>query len=159
MEITRSLSFLLCLFLILISYSLKTQVPQLGKNSVSEVVAAMTPEEKGSMVVGCELYLPGINFPGMSNAEPTAGQKKVPGCTGATTGIPRLGIPALAMNVRAAGLGIINTGFNRIYYATAWPVGTLLASGGDTTLVKTAGTKPQSILLPITRKQTGCLLM
>ncbi len=116
------------------------QVPQLGKNSVSEVVAAMTLEEKVSLVVGCGLYMPGINFPGMTIAEPTAGQKRVPGCTGATTGIPRLGIPALAMNDGAAGLGIVNTGFNRIYYATAWPVGTLLASSWDTALVRKVGT-------------------
>jgi beta-glucosidase len=139
MKNVRSLCFLSGLFLFVISYSLKAQVPQLGKNSVSEIVAAMTLEEKVSMVVGCGLYMPGINFPGTNNAEPTAGQKKVPGCTGATTAIPRLGIPALAMNDGAAGLGIINTGFNRIYYATAWPVGTLLASSWDTALVKMVG--------------------
>jgi beta-glucosidase len=121
-------------------YSQNQQVPQLGKNPVSEVVAAMTLEEKASLVVGSGMYLPGINFPGMTIAEPTAGQKKVPGCTGATTGIPRLGIPALAMNDGAAGLGIVNTGFSRIYYATAWPVGTLLASSWDTALVRTVGT-------------------
>ena len=140
MKNTGSLRFLAGIFLIVISYSLKAQVPQLGKNSIKEVVAAMTLEEKVSMVVGNGIYMPGINFPGITKAEPSAGQKKVPGCTGATTGIPRLGIPALAMNDGAAGLGIINSGFNRIYYATAWPVGTLLASSWDTTLVKMVGT-------------------
>jgi len=140
MKNTRSFSFLFSILLFVISCSLKAQVPQLGKNSVSEVIAAMTLEEKVSMVVGCGLYMPGISFPGLTVAEPTAGQKRVPGCTGATTGIPRLGIPALAMNDGAAGLGIINTGNSRIYYATAWPVGTLLASGWDTALVRTVGT-------------------
>ena len=135
MKNTKSFSFLFSFLLIAAGISLKAQVPQLGKNSVHEVVSAMTLEEKVSMVVGCGLYLPG-----MTTIQPTPGQKRVPGCTGATTGIPRLGIPALAMNDGAAGLGIINTGFNRIYYATAWPVGTSLASSWDTALVRKVGT-------------------
>jgi beta-glucosidase len=135
MKNQRSFSYLSSLLLIATGISLNAQVPQLGKNSVDEVVAAMTLEEKVSMVVGCGMYLPG-----MTSVQPTPGQKRVPGCTGATTGIPRLAIPALAMNDGAAGLGIINTGFNRIYYATAWPVGTSLASSWDTALVRMVGT-------------------
>jgi beta-glucosidase len=135
--------FLFCLFLSF-SYFLanaQTQpLPQLRKNPVSEVIKAMTLEEKATLVVGSGFYLPGNNFPGMTAAEPSAGHKKVPGCSGATSGIARLGIPALSMSDGPSGVHIYNIGVSRLYYATAWPIGTLMASSWDTALVRKVGT-------------------
>lgn len=113
--------------------------PQLGKNSVEEVVAAMTLEEKISMVVGCGMYLPGMQIPGLGVAEPTEGHKRVPGAAGATRAIPRLGIPALVTCDGPSGVHAFNTGRSRIYYATAWPTGTALASSWDTALARRVG--------------------
>ena len=69
-------------------------VPQLGKNSIKEVIAAMTLEEKATLVVGAGRApkpkpAPGLK-PGMSNgfvaAPPMIGktENKVPGAAGNT---------------------------------------------------------------------------
>ncbi|HEX5154812.1 MAG TPA: glycoside hydrolase family 3 C-terminal domain-containing protein [Parafilimonas sp.] len=111
--------------------------PQLGKNSVEEVVAAMTLDEKAKLVVGN-----GFNMPGAGG--PTIGQTKdkVPGASGTTFAIPRLGIPSIVVADGPAGLRIDpirNSDSSKTYYATAWPVATLLASTWDTGLVKKVG--------------------
>ena len=63
-------------------------LPQLGKNSIKEVIAAMTLEEKAKLVVGKGFRMP-------DSAGPTIGQTqdRVPGAAGTTFAIPRLGIP------------------------------------------------------------------
>jgi beta-glucosidase len=112
-------------------------LPQLGKNSVKEVVAAMTLEEKAKLVVGN-----GFNMPGAGG--PTIGQTKdkVPGAAGTTFAIPRLGIPSIVVADGPAGLridSIRDNDHSKTYYATAWPVATLLASTWDTAMVKKVG--------------------
>lgn len=115
------------------------EVPKLGKNSVSDVVKAMTLEEKATLVVGTGFYMPGMSIPGMLAMEPGEGQKRVPGASGAIYGIARLGIPAVVVTDGPAGVHIFNAGKGRQYFATAWPSGTLLASTWDTTLVRNVG--------------------
>ena len=114
-------------------------VPQLGKNSIQEVIAAMTLEEKVNILVGGGMNMPGLPLPG-AGAEPTAAQKRVLGAAGTVVGIPRLGIPSIVVCDGPAGIHPFNVGQSRVYYATAWPIGTLLASSWDTTLVKRVGT-------------------
>lgn len=67
--------------------------PQLGKQSIQAVIAAMTPEEKVSLVMGT-----GMHFPGLSENKkaPVVGEVngRVPGAAGTTFAIPRLGIPS-----------------------------------------------------------------
>ncbi len=111
--------------------------PQLGKASVKDVVAAMTLEEKAKLVVGN-----GFNMPGAGG--PTIGQTKdkVPGAAGTTVAIPRLGIPSIVVSDGPAGVridSIRNNDHSKTYYATAWPVATLLASTWDTAMVKKVG--------------------
>jgi len=124
--------------LVLITSSIFAQntLPQLGKNSVAEVVKAMTLEEKASIVVGT-----GLRFAGSG---PVVGEAdgKVPGAAGNTMSIPRLGIPGTVLADGPAGVRIDpvrKEDNSKTYYATAWPVGTLLASSWDTTLVKRVG--------------------
>ncbi|MBI1769138.1 MAG: glycoside hydrolase family 3 C-terminal domain-containing protein [Bacteroidetes bacterium] len=113
-------------------------LPQLGKNSVQEVISAMTLEEKVNILVGGGLNVPGMPLPGSGG--PTDAQKRVRGAAGTIVGIPRLGIPSLVVCDGPAGIHAFNAGQSRLYYATAWPIGTLLASSWDTTLVKKVGT-------------------
>src|SRR6516225_9167506 len=129
---------LLVLFILVISTSvsvLKAQsLPQLGKSAIKDVIGAMTLEEKAKLVVGN-----GFNMPGAGG--PTIGQTKdkVPGAAGTTFAIPRLGIPSIVVSDGPAGVridSIRNDDHSKTYYATAWPVATLLASTWDTEMVK-----------------------
>src|SRR5215467_13724319 len=113
--------------------------PQLGKNPNKEVIAAMTLEEKAKLVVGN-----GFRMPGTRPQGPTIGQTqdKVPGAAGTTFAIPRLGIPSIVVSDGPAGLRIEpirNHDSSKTYYATAFPVATLLASTWDTAIVRKVG--------------------
>ena|ERR1043166_7538225 len=79
--------------------------PQLGKNSVKEVIAAMTVEEKVKLLVGM-----GFNFdiPGLPpiEEEDRRTPEKVVGAAGRTHAIPRLNIPSLTLSDGPAGVRI-----------------------------------------------------
>jgi beta-glucosidase len=102
------------------------------------LVSQLSLEEKVNLVVGM-----GMNIPGMSQSGPVIGQTmdKVPGAAGTTYAIPRLGLPNTVLADGPAGLRIEpkRNGDNNTYYATAWPVGTLLASTWNTQLVQEVG--------------------
>jgi beta-glucosidase len=115
--------------------------PQLGKSSVKEVIAAMTTEEKAKLLVGMGMDL---NIPGISlmDEEDKNTLEKVPGAAGRTHAITRLGIPSLTLSDGPAGVRInpIRKGDSaRTYHATGFPIGTLLASSWDTSLVQRVG--------------------
>lgn len=134
------LAGMLALLLIASAAFSQQALPQLGKSSVQDVVKAMTVQEKVDLVIGQGMFLPGMAFPGMGGgAEPTAAQKRVLGAAGTTVAIPRLGIPAIVVCDGPAGTHAFNSGKSRIYYATAWPVGTLLASTWDTAVLRKVG--------------------
>ncbi len=136
MKKNLSLTLLACLVVATIS---KAQ-PQLGKSSIKDVIAAMTIEEKAKFVVGN-----GFSMPGMSTATETnigMTKDKVAGASGTTFAIPRLGIPSMVVSDGPAGVRIDpirNKDSSKTYYATAWPVATLLASSWDTALLKEVG--------------------
>ncbi|MEO6549332.1 MAG: glycoside hydrolase family 3 C-terminal domain-containing protein [Ferruginibacter sp.] len=133
---TTSLCFALC---IAGFADAQKTLPQLGKNPLTDVIKAMTLEEKAKLVVG-----KGFTMPGASNGTGVGmTQDKVPGAAGTTAAIPRLGIPSIVVSDGPAGVRIdsVRKGVNgKTFYATAWPVGTLLASSWDTSLVKRVGT-------------------
>lgn len=103
------------------------------------LVSKMTLEEKVNLVVGM-----GRKLPGMSQGNGTGiGQieDKVPGAAGTTFAIPHLGITSTVVADGPAGLRISPTRKDdtKTYYATAWPVATLLASTWDINLVQQVG--------------------
>lgn len=115
--------------------------PQLGKNALTEVIKAMTLQEKVSLLVGTGMKFPGLP-PDMQG--PVVGQTddKIQGAAGTTTAIPRLGIPSIVLADGPAGLRISprrQTDSLNTYYCTAFPIATLLASSWDTALVKSIG--------------------
>ncbi|HKK46152.1 MAG TPA: glycoside hydrolase family 3 protein, partial [Balneolaceae bacterium] len=99
--------------------------PQLGKESIKDVVGAMTLQEKVQIVVGSGW-----------------GVDKVPGAAGQTHAIPRLGIPSIIFSDGPAGVRIQpirDNDSSKTYYATAFPVARLLASTWDPSVVEAVG--------------------
>ena len=146
-----SSGFLLLLCLTGISFSARSQqtngLPQLGKAPVKEVIAAMTLEEKASLVVGGGINIPPamrknkmfaqmVAQPGTLAANTV---NPVPGTAGNTIAIPRLGIPCVVVNDGPAGLRMMAGLGGQKYECTAFPVGTLLASSWDKDLIFKTG--------------------
>lgn len=126
------------------SNSSGTDLPQLGKSPLNEVVQALSVEEKVSLVLGMGMFVPGMpegTLPKMDSTD--AGiPEKVLGAAGRTHAVPRLGIPSITLSDGPAGVRIVpvrGKDTSRTYYATAFPIGTLLASTWDIDLVQNMG--------------------
>ena len=108
---------------------------KLKADNIDEVIKAMTLEEKAKLRVG------GAN--NFFNAGAVVGGEAdlVAGAAGTSPAIPRLGIPATVLTDGPAGVRIDPTrkGTNKTYYATAFPIGSCLASTWNTELVSQVG--------------------
>ena len=109
--------------------------PQLRADNIDEVLQAMTLEEKAKLLVG------GANNFFGSNAVVGGEADLVAGAAGTSPAIPRLGIPATVLTDGPAGVRIdpIRKGTDKTYYATAFPIGSCLASTWNTELVGQVG--------------------
>ena len=114
--------------------------PQLGKNTVKEVVAAMTTEEKVKLLVGMGMIIDIPDIPAPAEEDRKIAEK-VPGAAGRTRAIPRFGIPSLTLADGPAGVRIRpkRSNTDKTFYATGFPIATLLASSWDTELVNRVG--------------------
>jgi len=123
------------LFIGLFDGTIKAQNSDAEK--VKAIVAQMTLEEKVHFLCGT-----GMGGGPANGAAVGSIQGSVPGAAGTTYAIPRLGIPAMVTVDGPAGIRIDpvrGKDSSKTYYATAFPVGTLLASSWDTSLVKEVG--------------------
>ena len=113
-------------------YRLSTQ------DRIQDLIKQMTDEEKASMLIG--IGMPGFDWATMkfTTGKETA---KVPGSAGGTTEISRLGIPSVIVSDGPAGVRIkpIREDDANTYYATAFPVGTALASTWNEALINSVG--------------------
>jgi beta-glucosidase len=135
-------SILFFIAMSILSSNIKAQkLPQLGKDPVSRVVAAMTLEEKTSIVAGTGIRIPGLPANMIPGSNDAGVKDLVPGAAGSTFAIPRLGIPSVIVADGPAGLRISPTrdGEKETYYCTAFPIATLLASTWDKELVSRVG--------------------
>ena len=113
-----------------------TRLPM--NDRIKDLISKMTDDEKASMLIG-------IGMPGFDTTTfkfTTEGfQGKVPGAAGGTFEIKRLGIPTVTVSDGPAGLRINPKRNNNAnsYYATAFPVGTSLASTWNTELINNVG--------------------
>ena len=109
--------------------------PQLRADNIDEVLKAMTLEEKAKLLVG------GANNFFSANAVVGGEATLVAGAAGTSPEIARLGIPATVLTDGPAGVRIDPTrkGTDKTYYATAFPIGSCLASTWNTDLVSKVG--------------------
>ena len=106
--------------------------PRLRPENLEEILSAMTLEEKATLCVGS-------GWGSMMAGSLTASDETlVPGAAGTTRAIPRMGIPQTVVTDGPAGVRIDpeRGGSDRTYYATGFPVGTVLASTWNTELVQ-----------------------
>lgn len=115
-----------------VTSALADKAPQLREDNISEVVAAMTPEEKCTLIIGGRAA--SFNGIGFTNTG-------VPGAAGVINGIPRLGIPTVVLADGPAGLRISPTreDDSRTFYCTGYPIATMLSSTWNLELVGEAG--------------------
>ena len=108
---------------------------QLRADNIDEVLKIMTLEEKAKLLVG------GANNFFGDHAIVGGEADLVTGAAGTTPAIPRLGIPATVLTDGPAGVRIDPTrkGTDKTYYATAFPIGSCLASTWNTELVGQVG--------------------
>lgn len=109
------------------------------KTLAQSLAADMTLSEKLDIVSG-----PGMNATTFVNSTPINLGKDVSGVAGYINGVSssKLNIPAIKLSDGPAGVRIDPTrdGVSGTFYATAWPVGTLLASTWNTDIVNQVGT-------------------
>ena len=108
------------------------------EDRIQDLISKMSDEEKASVLIGTGM--PGFD---QSTFRPIPGayQGKVPGAAGGTFEIKRLGIPAIVVSDGPAGVRIKSIRENdaNTYYATAFPVGTALASTWNEALIYNVG--------------------
>lgn len=98
---------------------------------VDDILARMSRDQKVRMVSGTGWSMEGLGATG----------NKVPGAAGYTIELENLGIPSIVLADGPAGLRIWpnREGDDGTYYATAFPIETLLASTWDLDLVESVG--------------------
>lgn len=104
---------------------------------IDAIIRQMTNEEKVNLLIGTGM--PGIEV--LTGPVGDSKQGLVPGAAGGTDSFDRFGIPATIVADGPAGLRIQPTRDNdsKTYYATAFPVGTALASTWNKDLLEKVG--------------------
>lgn len=104
---------------------------------IDAIIKQMTNAEKVNLLIGTGM--PGIEV--LTGPVGDSKQGLVPGAAGGTDSFDRFGIPATIVADGPAGLRIAPTRDNdsKTYYATAFPVGTALASTWNKTLLEQVG--------------------
>ena len=125
--------------MVLIGQSVFAQgkLPQFVKDPVKEIVKKMSLEDKVKIVVGKGFSLPGLNMGSNDNTP-----DKIFAVSGYTIPIAKFGIPSISMADGPSGIhrwAMTAKDSADKAYSTAWPVGTLLASSWDTTLIHKVG--------------------
>ena len=122
-------------FVAMLTMTTMSGQPQLRADNIDEVLQAMTLEEKAKLLVG------GANNFFGAGAVVGGEADLVAGAAGTSPAIPRLGIPATVLTDGPAGVRIDPTrkGTDKTYYATAFPIGSCLASTWNTELVGKVG--------------------
>lgn len=111
-----------------------THIPQLGKDKIDDVIAAMTLQEKVYLVMG-------LGDKTWKNTETGDKTVIIDGAAGCSYAIPRLGVTPAVLTDGPAGLRINPhpAGLNITRFCTAFPTATALASTWNAELVENVG--------------------
>lgn len=158
--VLKSRFFRICLLWLICCCPLYSSAQQkLNASNLKEIVHHMTLDEKVHVVVGMGMYLPPSVMEQLRHAMHDSGvfrnfhlppmdtnalkiPEKVPGAAGRTYANTRFDIPSLTLSDGPAGVRINpirNNDSSHTYYATAFPIATLLASSWDTGCVYAVG--------------------
>ncbi|HEX8020731.1 glycoside hydrolase family 3 C-terminal domain-containing protein [Mucilaginibacter sp.] len=111
--------------------------PQFGKDPIKAIVKAMSLDDKVKIVVG-----KGFSLPGMSMGSNDETPDKIFAISGHTIPLAKFSIPSISMADGPSGIhrwAMTAKDSANNSFSTAWPVGTLLASSWDTTLIHKVG--------------------
>ena len=116
----------------------QTNVPQ--NRRIKDLMSRMTLEDKVNVLVGVDVQ----NGATAAEFVPVVGNSEniVPGCAGITTPLARLGIPSIVLADGPAGVRIspVRKNDTKTYYATGFPIGSMLSSTWNTELMENVGT-------------------
>lgn len=116
----------------------QTNVPQ--NRRIKDLMSRMTLEDKVNVLVGVDVQ----NGATAAEFVPVVGNSEniVPGCAGITTPLVRLGIPSIVLADGPAGVRIspVRKNDTKTYYATGFPIGSMLSSTWNTELMENVGT-------------------
>ena len=135
----RTISRILILPTLLVATVAMQAQPRLTQKNIDKVIKAMTLEEKAQLLVGA---MDGTGYEGVPTATGDASQKeRLPGAAGQTNSITRLGIPSTVLADGPAGLRMLphRPGDPNDYYCTGFPVGIVLASTWNVSLMEKVG--------------------
>ena len=128
--------FLITAQLVLQACSGRNQLPQLGKDKIEAVIAAMTPEEKISMTVGDGKFLPATDPKTIEQ-----GSGIIIANQNSKMVIPRLSIMTSALTDGPSGVNRdpLPAGAKDSSYTTAFPTSTCLAATWNPEMLETVG--------------------
>ncbi len=124
------------ILLLVVSISIcSLNAQKLTNKNIDEVVSQLSLDEKISLVVGLGVYIPGLT------PESEKIKEEVPGAAGQSYAIDRINLPSIVFADGPAGVRINPERPNdeQKYYATAFPIATLLASTWDIELIQQVG--------------------
>lgn len=151
-DFIRTLCLLTLMSFVVVGCSLSSNEPQLGNNNIEQVIDALTLDEKVRLVVGTSTSAPNPPYPApgteveipatLSEVVTAHTQGRVQGAAGEGYPVERLGITSLVYADGPAGLRIdphrADTP-DKSFYATAFPIATLLAASWDEAIVEQVG--------------------
>lgn len=128
--------------ILFIAFSIQLNA-QVSEEKINQTIEGLSLEEKVYLVLGTGMNIPGMTEAGKApSATVGVNSDKIPGAAGTSYTNSRLGFPAIVFADGPAGIRISpkrESEPNKTFYATAFPIGTNLASSWNIDVVNSVG--------------------